>query len=269
MTVQEWLGENNQIGIDIWEGKYKYKDETFDEWLDRISAGDESLRKLIVDKKFLMGGRALANRGLKDEKGSYFNCYSYGYCEDDFSEIMKANTVLGLTYKAQGGQGISLSKIRPKGTPIGNRYTSDGIIPFMKLFNTTTSITSQAGSRKGALMISLDIRHKEAEDFIKIIAGENVIDKANLSLEIDDEFMKAVKTYYDTGEVITLHERREYAGHIVEYDVIPIKLYKLMMQMTFDWGDPGCIFTNRFRNYNLMEFVDEYEIATSNPCGCL
>ena len=265
MTVQEWLGENNKIGIDIWNGKYKYKDETFEDWIERISNGDVELKNLILDKKFLMGGRALTNRGLKNEKGSYFNCYSYGYCPDDFSEIMKANSVLGLTYKAQGGQGISLSKLRPKGTPIGNRYTSDGIIPFMQLFNTTTSITSQAGSRKGALMISLDIRHKQAEEFIKVKTEENVIDKANLSLEIDDKFMSAVKTYYETGDIITLHEKRNYTGHIVEYDVVPINLYKLMIECANDWGEPGCIFTNRFRNYNLMQFVEEYQIETCNP----
>ena len=267
MSAERWLGKNNKIGIDIFNGKYRAKNETFPQWLKRVSSSDPELMRIILEHKFLMGGRALTNRGLKNEKGSYFNCYSSGYCEDDFEEIMEANAILGLTYKAQGGQGISLTKLRPKGTPIGSRYASDGIIPFMQLFNTTTSITSQAGSRKGALMISLDIRHKQAEDFIKVKTEENVIDKANLSLEIDDEFMEAVEQYYKTGEVITLHEKRNYTGHIVEYDVVPIKLYKLMMQATYDWGEPGCLFVNQFRNYNIMEFVDNYQIETCNPCG--
>lgn len=267
VSAQRWLGKSNQIGIDIWNGKYKNEKETFPQWLNRVCAGDPELMKLIFEKKVLLGGRTLSNRGNKNEKSSYFNCYSSGYCEDDFADIMRANAILGLTYKAQGGQGISLTKLRPKGTPIGNRYTSDGIIPFMQLFNTTTAITSQAGSRKGALMISLDIRHKQAEEFIKIKMGENVIDKANLSLEIDDEFMFAVEKYYNTGEVVTLHEKRDYTGHIVEYDVVPIKLYKLMMEATYDWGDPGCLFVNQFRNYNIMEFVDDYQIVTCNPCG--
>lgn len=264
-TVEKWLGEENTLGIDIWKNKYQYEDESFDEWLDRVSNGDKELRKLIEEKKFLFGGRALSNRGLNS--GSYFNCYSSGYCPDDFKGIMEMNKNLGLTYKAQGGQGVSLSKLRPKGTPIGNRYTSDGIIPFLELFNKTTAITSQAGSRKGALLVSLDIRHKQAKEFITIKTNESAIDKANLSLEIDDEFMNAIKTYYETGEEITLHEEREYSGHKVEYDVIPIKLYKLMMECAYDWAEPGCIFSERFRNYNLMEFDDDYQIETCNPCG--
>lgn len=264
MELQEWLGQENALGIDIWKGKYQYNNETFEEWLDRVSNGDQGLRQLIAEKKFLFGGRALANRGLNN--GSYFNCYSSGYCPDDFYSIMEINKNLGLTYKAQGGQGVSLTQLRPKGTPIGKRYTSDGIIPFLELFNKTTAITSQAGSRKGALLVSLDIRHKQAEEFITIKTEENTIDKANLSLEIDDEFMQAVETYYKTGEVITLHEKREYSGHVVEYDVVPIKLYKLMMQCAYDWAEPGCIFTNQFRNFNLMEFDDEYQVETCNPC---
>jgi ribonucleoside-diphosphate reductase alpha chain len=266
MTVQEWLGQDNTLGIDIWEKKYRYNNESFDEWLDRVSGGDSELRKLIQERKFLFGGRALSNRGIKG-KGSMFNCYSSGYCPDELTGIMQLNTNLALTYKAQGGQGLSLSKIRPKGTPIGDRYTSDGIIPFLEMFNQTTSVISQGGSRKGALMVSLDIRHKEAEEFIKIKAGDSKISKANLSLEIDDDFMGAVEKYYKTGEEITLHESKIYNGHVVEYDIVPIKLYKMLVENCYDWGDPACLFVNRFRNYNLMEFDPDYEIETSNPCG--
>lgn len=261
----EWL-DKNQLSYDIWDKKYRYNNETFDQWLDRVSGGNNELRRLIESKKFLFGGRALANRGT-NKKGSMFNCYSSGYAPDDIEGLMQLNTNLALTYKAQGGQGLSLTKIRPKGTPIGDEFTSDGIVPFMEMFNTTTSSISQGGARKGALMMSIDIRHKEAPTFITIKTNEDKITKANLSLEIDDEFMKAVDKYYSTGETVVLHESREYNGHIVEYDIVPIELYKLMINTVYDWGEPGCIFTNRFRNYNLMEFDTDYEIATCNPCG--
>lgn len=261
----EWL-DKNQLSYDIWDKKYRYNNETFDQWLDRVSGGNNELRRLIESKKFLFGGRALANRGT-NKKGSMFNCYSSGYAPDDIEGLMQLNTNLALTYKAQGGQGLSLTKIRPKGTPIGNEFTSDGIVPFMEMFNTTTSSISQGGARKGALMMSIDIRHKEAPTFITIKTNEDKITKANLSLEIDDKFMEAVKKYYGSGEIVVLHESREYNGHIVEYDITPIELYKLMIKTVYDWGEPGCIFTNRFRNYNLMEFDNDYEIATCNPCG--
>lgn len=261
----KWVKES-ELGYDIWNGKYRYKNESHDEWLDRVSGGNPYLRSLIENRMFLFGGRALSNRGT-DKRGSMFNCYSSGYAPDDIGGLMQLNTNLALTYKAQGGQGISLSKIRPKGTSIGNEFTSDGIVPFMEIFNTTTASISQGGARKGALMISIDIRHKEAPTFITIKTNEDKITKANLSLEIDDKFMEDVEHYYSTGEVITRHEVKEYNGHVVEYDIVPIELYKLMIDTVYEWGEPGCIFTNRFRNYNIMEFDDDYQIETCNPCG--
>ena len=266
MTVNEWLGKNNTIGLDIWKNKYQWNDETFDEWLDRVSGGDNELRKLIAERKIMLGGRTLANRGT-DNKASFFNCYSSGYVEDDYNNIMETAKNIGLTFKAQGGQGISLTKLRPKGAPIGKEYTSDGIVPFMKIFNEVTAGTSQGGARKGALMLSIDARHKEAETFIRIKSQEGLIEKANLSLEIDDTFMNAVKKYYETGEIITLHEKRNYSGHIVEYNVVPIEIFKALVDNCYDWADPAALFVNRFRNYNLMEFDDDYQIETSNPCG--
>ena len=266
MTVKDWLGEDNQLAQDIWRRKYQHNNESFEEWLDRVSAGDNELRKLIIEKKFLMGGRTLANRGLNNT-GSLFNCYSRGYIEDDYYDIMDAAKDIGITFKAQGGQGISLTKLRPKGTPIKSEYYSDGIVPFMKIFNEVTAGTSQGGARKGELMLSIDARHKEAETFIKIKSKEGEIEKANLSLELDDEFMRAVEKYYDTGEVVVLHEKRNYSGHEIEYDVTPIEIFKMLVDNCYDWADPACLFTNRFRNYNLMQFDEDYEIETCNPCG--
>ena len=266
MNVQEWLGEDNQLGIDIWEKKYRYENETFEEWLDRVSGGDQELRELIATRKIMLGGRTLANRGTNNN-ASYFNCYSRGFVEDDYKDIMQVALDIGLTFKGQGGQGISLSKLRPFGTSIGKEYTSDGIVPFMKIYNEVTAGTSQGGARKGALMISIDARHKEAETFIRIKSQEGLIEKANLSLEIDDEFMKAVEKYYTTGETVVLHEKRNYSGHIIEYNVVPIKIFEALVDNCYDWADPAALFVNRFRNYNLMQYDDDYQIETCNPCG--
>lgn len=78
MTVEEWLGKDNKLGIDIWHNKYQYNGESFDEWLDRVSGGDEAVKQLIVEKKFLFGGRILANRGLSKygKHVTYSNCFS-------------------------------------------------------------------------------------------------------------------------------------------------------------------------------------------------
>lgn len=242
MTIQEWLN-NDQLGIDIWTKKYRYKDETLDEWFDRVSGGDPEIRRLIVEKKFLFGGRTLANRGTNN--GSYSNCYSHGYIEDSLDGIMDAAKNIAMTFKAQGGQGLSLSKIRPKGSLIGGKFKSDGIVPFMEIFNTVTESVSQGGSRKGALLMSLDVNHPEIETFMTIKSDLKKINKANLSVEIDDEFMHKVE----------------------KGDAEVNRIFNILCEQACKYAEPGVIFTNRFRNYNLMEFVDSYQIETCNPCG--
>ena len=163
------------------------------------SGGDEELKQLIKEKKFLFGGRALTNRGT-DNSGSMFNCYSSGFAPDDYTELLELNKNLGLTYKAQGGQGVSMSKLRPKGTVIGTRFKSDGIIPFMEIFNTTTKETSQGGSRKGALMISLDIRHKEERLQFQVEAQEVCASINVYDFKDDIAIYNDVVVTYDTSD---------------------------------------------------------------------
>lgn len=238
----EWLNQN-QLSYDIWDKKYRVNNESFDQWLDRVSGKDGEIRRLIKEKKFLFGGRTLANRGT--DKGSFSNCYSHGYIEDSLGGIMDAAKNIAMTFKAQGGQGLSLSKIRPKGSLIGGKFKSDGIVPFMEIFNTVTESVSQGGSRKGALLMSLDINHPEAETFMTIKSDLKKINKANLSMEIDDRFMSRVKLG----------------------DIEANRLFNLLCEQACKYAEPGVIYTNRFRNYNLMEYVDEYQIETCNPCG--
>ena len=149
---------------------------------------------------------------------------------------------IALTFKAQGGQGLSLSKIRPKGSLINGQFPSDGIVPFMNIFNTVTESISQGGSRKGALMMSIDVWHPEAETFIKIKEDLNKINKANLSVEIDDKFMNRINN-----------------------DVNVADLFNTICKSAWKSAEPGILFVDRLRNYNIMEFVDDYQIETSNP----
>lgn len=266
MTVQEWLEIDNKLGIDIITKKYMHN-ETFDEFIDRISNGNEELKRIILEKKYLHGGRTLSNYNTNNG-ASTSNCYSSGYCPDDTAGILELNKNIGLTYKAQGGQGLSLSKIRPKGCKISKGgYETDGIIPFMRMFDTTTASISQGGSRKGALMMSLDCWHKEVKEFITIKTDTNLINKANLSVEIDDEFMDAVNLYYESGKEIEKEVTFNYEGGSIKYKVKPIEVYKLICKTAHDYAEPGIIYTNMFRNYNLMELDDEYEVVTGNPCG--
>lgn len=239
----EWLNEN-QLSYDIWSKKYRYKDESFEEWLNRVSGNNSEIKRLIKEKKFLFGGRTLANRGVPNS-GSFSNCYSIGFVPDSLDGIMDVAHKIAMTFKAQGGQGLSLSKIRPKGSLIAGQYPSDGIVPFMNIFNTVTESVSQGGSRKGALLMSIDAWHPEAETFIKIKEDLNKINKANLSVEIDDRFMNGM----------------------LENETYPNKIFDTICESAWKSAEPGILFVNMFRNYNLMQYIDEYAIEVCNPCG--
>jgi ribonucleoside-diphosphate reductase alpha chain len=263
----DWL-ENNQLSYDIWNNKYRYNNESFEEWLNRVSNNNKDIKRLIIKKKFLFGGRILANRGIKG-KGSMSNCYSRGYIDDSIDAIYDANKDLAKTFKAEGGQGISLSKLRPEGCTIKNLHKSDGIMPFMKVFDTTVGSISQGNSRRGALLMSLDIWHKEASNFIKIKSDLKAINNANLSLEVDDEFMQIVSDYYDNPKQPKpiKHITRNYDGNIVEYDVDVIELYKELCKHACEFAEPGVLFVNNYRNYIIAEKHSEYKIETGNACS--
>ena len=104
LTVEKWLGEDNKLGIDIWKNKYQYENETFTEWLDRVSDGDEKLKQLIVEKKFLFGGRILSNRGLhkNGKKITYSNCYVITPPEDNLESIFECASKLARTFSYGG-----------------------------------------------------------------------------------------------------------------------------------------------------------------------
>jgi ribonucleoside-diphosphate reductase alpha chain len=260
MTEQEWLN-GNQLSIDIWNNKYRWNNETLDEWFKRVSSGNPVIERLIKDKKFLFGGRTLSNINT-NKKGSFSNCYSHGFVEDSLDDIMQTATDIAKTFKVQGGQGLSLSKIRPKGAKIGGQFESDGIVPFMEIFNTVTESISQGGSRKGALMMSIDVSHPEAERFITIKSDLNKINKANLSLEIPDGFMEDVINGITERELTFYYNSGEY-----KYIINPTKLFETICQQAWNYAEPGILYTNRLRNYNMLEFDDEYNIETTNPCG--
>lgn len=150
-TVEKWLGNDNKLGIDIWKNKYQYGNETFEEWLDRVSNGDADLRKLIEEKKFLFGGRILANRGLhkRGKKITYSNCYVLSEPEDNIESIFECAKKLARTFSYGGGCGIDISKLSPKGAKINNAAKeTSGAVSFMDLYSMITGLIGQGGRRK-------------------------------------------------------------------------------------------------------------------------
>ncbi len=265
MNVKEWLGEDNQIGIDIWERKYRYNNESFDEWLDRVSGGNKDIRQLIQEKKFLFAGRILANRGLhKDgKKITYSNCYVIAPPEDSIESIFDCAKRLARTFSYGGGCGIDISKLAPKGATVNNAAKeTSGSVSFMDLYSLTTELIGQNG-RRGALMISIACDHPDVEDFITIKSDLDKVTKANISIRVTDDFMDAVVNDKDFKLSFTRYETGETTEKIVKAS----EIFHKMCEMNWDYAEPGILFWDRIENWNLLSEDDEFDYAGVNPCA--
>ena len=263
MNEKQWLGENNTLGLSIWENKYKYNNETFEEWLDRVSGRNEDIKQMIREKKFLFGGRILANRGLDKlgKKVTYSNCYVIPKVEDNIESIYKACSDLARTFSYSGGCGLDISLLRPKGMRVNNasEFTT-GACSFMDTFSQVTA-TIGARGRRGALMLSIDCTHPDLEEFISIKNDLNRVTKANISVRISDDFMKAVVNDEDWE----LYFKTEYEE--MKKVVKAKEIFKLLCKNNWDMAEPGILFWDRISNYNILSEDEEFEYAGTNPCA--
>ena len=305
MTPEEWLN-NNKLSIDILTKKYLDDGELLDQWFDRISGMSEisyssikteltyseyleeckELRQQIIDKKFIFGGRILANRGLQNKrKVTFSNCYVIAPPEDNLESIFDTNKETGKTFSYGGGCGNDLSNLRPRDAEVHNAAkTTCGPVGFMDLFSQTTATIGQDG-RRGALMLSLDVRHPDIEEFIDCKTDLNRVNYANISVRVNDEFMRAVENDSD----YLLHwpydmdiSEKEIEA-IDEYDKLipvetasgPVYLKKVKAKRLFmklaenNWrtAEPGILYWDRISNYNLLSEDPNFEYAGVNPCA--
>lgn len=265
MRIEQWLGEDNQLGIDIWKKKYQQNNETFDEWLDRVSGGNEAIRDLIIEKKFLFGGRILANRGMNkyNRKLSYSNCYVISPPEDNIESIFECAGKLARTFSYGGGCGVDISKLSPRGARINNSAKeTTGSVSFMELYNLVTSLIGQNG-RRGALMLSLSCEHPDLEEFISIKNDLDKITKANISVRVTDKFMNAVR---DKEEIDLTFVRTETGEEIVKRVYAP-DIFRKLCENNWNFGEPGILFWDEITGYNLLSNNPEFEFAGVNPCA--
>lgn len=265
MDIASWLGKDNKLGMDIWEKKYKYDGETFNEWLERVSGGDQELKEMIANKEFIFAGRILSNRGLYKlgRKITYSNCYVIAPPEDNLESIFDTAKKLARTYSYGGGCGVDISKLRPKGSEVNNsaKYTT-GSISFMELYNLTTDIIGQKG-RRGALMISIDVNHPDVSEFISIKSDLNKIQKANISVRVDANFMKAVVE----GLQFVTEFLVEDTGEVISKEIDARKLFKELARQNWKFAEPGVLFWDRISKWNLLSEDEEFEYAGTNPCA--
>lgn len=279
MTEKEWLNDN-ELSLAIFNKKYRNENESLDEFFERVSDGNQDLKQLIIDKKFIFGGRILASRGITDRKVTYSNCYVITPPDDTIESIFECASKLARTYSYGGGCGIDLSNLRPNGAKVSNASkTSSGPVSFMDLFSQVTQTISQNG-RRGALMISLDVNHPDIEEFIDCKTDLERVKYANISVKVNDTFMKAVEHNVDkyvlswpcdkfqTGiETSNWEEGELYEVNGIYYKIVnPVKIFNKLIKNNWDYAEPGILYWDKISSYNLLEGTD-FKYAGVNPCA--
>lgn len=235
MELQDW--KLSELGEDIWKKKYQRNGESFEDWLERVSGGDLDVIQLIVDKKFLFGGRILSNRGITDRGVTYSNCYVIEPPHDSIEGIYEAAMKLARTFSYGGGCGVDISTLRPKGAEVHNAaLTTSGAVSFMDVLEQTARVIGQNG-RRGALMISMDSSHPDIHDFIDAKL-DNKLEKCNISVRMSDDDME---------------NKPDILDHIALNN--------------YDWAEPGILYWDTIKRYNLLDKFANFEYAGVNPCA--
>ena len=270
-SIAEWLDTDDQMCIDIVDRKYLLGEdilghkETIDEMLDRVSGGNIKARELMEKRKFIPGGRIIANRGLQKHglKVTYSNCYVISPPEDNIESIYQTCSNLARTFSYGGGCGIDISKLAPKGAKVNNSAkNSTGAISFVDTFSNVSETIGQNG-RRGALMISLDARHPDAIDFITHKSDLEITQGANMSLRVDKDFFEAVKNDDDW----VMEFSRPETNNVITKTTEARDLLNLIAKTNWDYAEPGLLYWDTICNYNLMSNDPNFSYAGTNPCG--
>lgn len=249
----------------IWEKKYEYEKEGFHGFIRRVSNGDGRIGSRIRKKQFSFGGRILSNRRLHEYglKVTYSNCYVLTPPADNIESIWNTARNMARTYSYGGGVGISLRNLRPRDARVhNNARTTSGAVSFMPLYSLTTETIGQNG-RRGALMLSIPSSHPDLEEFIDVKTKQGAITGANISIEIDDAFMLAVKH----NKEYKLHFTVKDTGEVIERIVNAKSLYEKLVQNNLDWAEPGMLYWDRINSWHFMSHHPKFKFVGTNPCA--
>lgn len=250
---------------DIYEQKYRFDGESFEEFLERTSGGNDEIHKLIKDKKFLPAGRILAGRGLnkKGQKVTYSNCFVIEPPEDNLESIFETAKKMARTYSFGGGCGTDLSNLRPNNAIVNNSAKqTTGACSFADLYSMTTGLIGQR-NRRGALMLTMNVNHPDIVEFINLKTDLNKVTKANISVMITDDFMRAVKN----------DENWEMKFKVKDTDEAIIKstkaknIIRLLAKNNWDFAEPGALFWDKVEKWHLNSEDPTFKYVSTNPCG--
>lgn len=249
----------------IFNKKYRFNNETIEQFYDRTSGGNEVIKGEMKSDRFVFGGRILSNRGLRVHgiKSTYSNCYVVPPPEDSIESIFDTAKRIARIYSYGGGCGINLSKLRPNGAAVNNSAkTTSGATSFSPLFDLTTDIICQNG-RRGALMLSLMCTHPDIVEFINMKYDVNKITKANISVMFTDDFLYAV----ENDEMFDLTFKVEATGEVVTRTVNAKGVMLDFAYNNYETAEPGALFWDRIKKWSLLSEDKNFEFSGVNPCA--
>lgn len=230
-------------------------------------SADEIFKLLDHFKYIIPAGSPMTGIGNNYQIASLSNCFVIGLegDADSYGAILRIDEEQVQLMKRRGGVGHDLSHIRPKGSPVKNSaLTSTGLVPFMERYSNSTREVAQDG-RRGALMLSVSIKHPDSEAFIDAKMVEGKVTGANVSVKIDDEFMRAAienKPYKQqfpiTGD-----------NPLVEKDIDAKALWKKIVHNAWRSAEPGILFWDTIIRESIPDCYADlgFKTISTNPCG--
>ena len=280
--------DGDALAAQVWVSKYALKDSdgnifelTPDDMHRRLAAeiarieakypqgmDKEEVFELLRDFRYIVPqGSPMAGIGNSMQVGSLSNCFVVGLDgkPDSYGGIMRIDQEQVQLMKRRGGVGHDLSHLRPKGMAVKNSaLTSTGLVPFMERYSNSTREVAQDG-RRGALMLTVSIKHPDAEGFIDAKMTPGKITGANVSVRIDDAFMKAVEagTPYRQQYPVNSDEP------LVTKDIDAGALWQKIVTNAWNSAEPGVLFWDTIRRESVPDCYADlgFETISTNPCG--
>ncbi len=280
--------EGDALAAGVWANKYALKDsagniyeKTPEEMHRRIAreiarieqkypnplSEDEIFAVLDHFKYIIPAGSPMAGIGNEFQISSLSNCFVIGNegASDSYGGIMKIDQEQVQLMKRRGGVGHDLTHIRPKGSPVKNTaLTSTGVVPFMERYSNSTREVAQDG-RRGALMLSIGVKHPDAESFIDAKMEQGKVTGANISVKLDDEFMQAVKE----GKPYVQQYPVGAKNPKYKQEVDASKIWNKIVHNAWASAEPGILFWDTVIRESIPDcYADKgFETVSTNPCG--
>ncbi len=229
----------------------------------------ETVLELLEDFKYIVPqGSPMSGIGNNYQLVSLSNCFVIGFDKegaDSYGGIMKMDQEQVQLMKRRGGVGHDLTYIRPKGSPVFNSaLTSTGIVPFMERFSNSTREVAQDG-RRGALMLTLNIKHPDANDFIDAKLEKGKITGANISIKIDNEFMHAVESDKKYLQQYPIKSKKP----LYQKEIKAKELWQKIIHNAWKSAEPGVLFWDTIERESVADCYSDlgFRTVATNPCG--